>query len=164
MRAKVLQFPFAPAYTQRLHCYLMRRMRNPDDIDDVIQEAYLRYLRMPSSHAVTDPEKYVAIIADNLVKELGRKQSSALVRFDSQAVEFSQVASHEPDPARQLIAKEELERALLSIPETYRRVLMLSKVEGLDHRAIAKRLDLTPNSVLKYLVRATTAARKAAAK
>ena len=50
---------------------------------------------------------------------------------------------------------------LEQIPITYRRVLIMSKCEGLTNAQIAERLKIAPDSVLKYLARGTAYARRA---
>lgn len=161
MSAKVLQFPFEPAYTQQLHSYLKRRMRNPSDVDDVIQEAYLRYLRVPESFRIMSPDKYIFIIAANLVAERGKQAAASRVLFSSAIADARGGCLHEQnsDACEEIIAQEELRRVLDRIPQAYREVLILSKRDGLAYHEIASRLGLTPSTVLTYLKRATQFAR-----
>ena len=162
MSATVLKFPTEQAYTSQLHAYLRKRLSDPSEAEDIVQEAYLRYLRVPASHAVMSPDKYVFIIADNILKERYKQKRRALVRFDSEAVAQHAAVSPEPSPERQVEAHEELQRVLAAIPVTYRRVLLMNKRDGLSYHQIAEKLGLSSDSVLKYLCRATQAARRAA--
>ena len=61
----------------------------------------------------------------------------------------------------QLLSREHLEKVLEQIPLNYRRVLLMSKCDGLSNAQIAKKLNVTPETIVRYLARAVAFARKA---
>jgi DNA-directed RNA polymerase specialized sigma24 family protein len=62
-----------------------------------------------------------------------------------------------------LITRETLDRILDLIPDNYRSVLLLSKVDGIHYIEIAQMMKVKPETVLKYLSRALAHARLAQA-
>ncbi len=150
-------------YPAHLHRYLLGRLRNREDAADLAQEAYLRYLQLPDTGAVRKPSGYLFRIAFNLISEWRLRRDRSPVTFSSDLSEKRSPAWPDPaaDSLEQLISRERLEKVLEHIPVTYRRVLLMSKCDGLSNSQIAERLKITPDTVARYLVRATAFARKA---
>jgi RNA polymerase sigma-70 factor (ECF subfamily) len=75
--------------------------------------------------------------------------------MDEKAIE--QIRSADPDPEQQLAAAELqrlVETAIASLPETYRIVLMMREVEGLDTKEVAECLEVSEDVVKTRLYRA----------
>jgi RNA polymerase sigma-70 factor (ECF subfamily) len=162
MTGVVLKFPAEPAYTAQLHRYLMARMRNRADVEDVMQEAYLRYLQLPKDYAVMDPAKYVFIIAANLVKTRYTSRKRCPVVFNSEIADQFDTTDEQADACRELVAREELARVLKRMQPRCREVLLLNKRDGLHYEVIAEMLGVAPNTVLNAIGRALMQARQTA--
>jgi RNA polymerase sigma factor (sigma-70 family) len=150
-------------YNNHLHRYLMRQLRNRDDASDLAQEAYLRYLQLPDAGVVRKPSGYLFRIAFNLISEWRLRRDRSAVTFNSELADkrSSVWPDATPDAFEQLITREHLEKILEQIPLNYRRVLLMSKCDGLTNSQIAEKLSITPDTVVRYLARATAFARKA---
>lgn len=150
-------------YPAALHRYLMRRLRDKHDAQDLAQEAYLRYLQLPSSGAVRDPAAYLFKIAFNLISEWRLRRDRSVVSCDSELLDqqAASVSVETPDMVDQLASRERLEKVLEQVPVTYRRVLLMSKCDGLSNAEIARSLNVTPDTVVRYLGRAMAFARRA---
>ena len=82
-----------------LRAYLGRRCRDQSEVDDVIQETYLRAARY--RHALEEPGKlrgWATRIASNVLRDLQRRESR-LPRADLGERGFETVLGHESDPA-----------------------------------------------------------------
>ena len=149
-------------YPAALHRYLVRRLRNQHDAQDLAQEAYLRFLQLPNSGVVRNPGAYLFRIAFNLITEWRLRQDRSVVSCDSELMEQrGEVPAEAPGLAEQLETRQRLERVLQQVPVTYRRVLLMSKCDGLSNDDIAKALGVTTGSVARYLGRAMAFARRA---
>lgn len=149
-------------YPAALHKYLLRRLRHRQDAQDLAQEAYLRFLQLPSSGVVRNSGAYLFRIAFNLITERRLRQDRSVVSCDSELMEQqADVAAPTPELIEQLEAQQRLEKILGQVPVNYRRVLLMSKCDGLSNEEIAKRLGVTPDSVVRYLGRAMAFARRA---
>src|SRR5688500_8747662 len=56
-------------YRRELHRYLLRRLRRPQDLDDLTQEVYMRLLRMDRMECIREPLAYLYSIAANVVAD-----------------------------------------------------------------------------------------------
>jgi len=156
--------PQSPAteYPPQLHRYLVRRLRNRDDAQDLAQETYLRFLQLPDPGVVRNPAAYLFRIAFNLITEWRLRNDRSVVSCDSGLLDKqADPATDEPEPIERLLTHERLEKVLERIPGTYRRVLLMSKCDGLSNEQIAEALNIAPETVTRYLGRAMAFARRA---
>jgi len=146
-------------YRRELHRYLLRRLRRPQDLDDLKQEVYLRLLRMDRMECIREPLAYLYSIAANVVADftLAERRRYDRVTPDSDAVEHwaDDPSQALPDDiAERTSLERELENALSQLPPLQAAALVLHYQEGLSCDEIAKKLGLSPKSVDKYLSRA----------
>lgn len=153
----------AAFYPADLHRYLLRQLRNREDAADLAQEAYMRYLQLPNTGVVRKPAAYLFRIAFNLMSEWRLRKDRSVVTTDSSLLErrAAEACAETPEPVEQLLSEERLEKVLERIPPNYRRVLLMSKCDGLTNEQIAKELGVTPETVSRYLGRAVSFARSA---
>jgi RNA polymerase sigma-70 factor (ECF subfamily) len=121
---------------------------------DLIQEAFLRLLRVPRGE-VRDLRSYLFRMAGNLVIDDVRHRRRTGAFIDVEAVE-DQLVDPAPLPDAALISREEfraLEEALTALPPRCREVLILHKFEGLTYAEIAERLGITKNTVMAHMVK-----------
>lgn len=149
------------AYGGRLHRYLIRQLRNREDASDLAQEAYLRFLQLPDVSAIRDVRGYLFRIALHLISEWRWRRDRGLVTFDSQLADARDSREPAADELTLLLGQETLARVLDQIPQTYRQVLLWNKCDGLTNAQIAERLNVSPETVVRYLAKATALARKA---
>jgi RNA polymerase sigma-70 factor (ECF subfamily) len=146
-------------YRRELHRYLLRRLRRPQDVDDLAQEVYLRLLRHDESKCVHKPLAYLYGIASHVVADYrtDMKQDQRHLTFDSDDEEsWSQApASVLPDQlADRLNLQQQLERALSQLPSTHAAVLLAHKRDGLSYEEVAAKLNLSVHTVEKYVTQA----------
>jgi RNA polymerase sigma factor (sigma-70 family) len=146
-------------YRRELHRYLLRRLRRPQDLDDLKQEVYMRLLRMDQMECIREPLAYLYTIAANVVSDftLAERRRYGHVMPDSEAVEnWSDDPSQAlpDDIAERTSLERQLEKALKQLPPLQAAALVLHYQEGMSCDEISKRLGLSPKSVDKYLTRA----------
>lgn len=111
------------------------------DADDVVQETYARL----APHAVRDirrPRALLMRVASNLAKDILRRRE---VRGrHAKAVRDEPEGGVTGEAALELLAAKEV---ILSIPEAYRDVFVLSRFHGLTYEEIATRCGLSVKSV-----------------
>lgn len=152
-----------PAYGLRLHRYLIRQLHSHEDANELAQEAYVRYLQVPDAGVIRQPGAYLFRIALNLISEWRLRRDRSVVTFDSELSEHRSrdTADGAPDAVQQLASQQQLAAVLAQIPVRYRQVLLMSKYEGLSNDDIAARMNVTPETVVRYLARAVAFARAA---
>mgnify|MGYP001627551503 CR=1 FL=1 len=131
-----------------LRAWLRLRFTRLADIDDLVQETYLRLFRARSAGKISHPKTYLFATARNAA--LDRLRREKVVAFEA----LPDVAESTPAeiPAATDVAVQDEELALVaeairSLPERCREVLVLRKHHGLSHDEIAQRLGIAKNTV-----------------
>lgn len=140
----------------------MRRLRNPDDADDVLQDAQLAVLQSPAAQAARKPAAYLFRTAINLIIGVIADREHGPVTYDSEAADSAAVGlpGNERDIIDQLVSEAQLEAVLGKIPDHYRRVLLMQERDGLSHQEIADRLHMPLETIKTYVKRAKRIARE----
>jgi RNA polymerase sigma-70 factor (ECF subfamily) len=132
--------------------YLWRRTGDRSLADDLLQEAYYRFLRARVAHEnEAHRRNYLFRIAANLVHDNLRKQPPPLEL--PQEGEIGHPVSHS-NPGRQSQQRADLGRALAHLSSRQQDALWLAYAEGSSHQEIADSLGLKVGSVKLLLFRA----------
>lgn len=157
-KKKVAEFAAAVAarYTPQLHAYLLRRLRQPQDVDDLAQQVYLRVLHMNESTIVRKPLAYLYSIASHVLSEfkIASDYEQANVMVNTEALEeWAEVVENvlPAEPAERLNLEQQLDRALRELPPMQAAVLLLHKRDGLSYEEVAAELNLTVTQVHRYI-------------
>jgi RNA polymerase sigma factor (sigma-70 family) len=159
----VLVAKLAAKQRGRLRQFLHTRVRNAADIPDIIQEVFLRLLRVPNYETIRVPERYIFTIARHVAQQyrLQSAVSADSVDVDEALPEF--VRRSEADPILELTAEqclEELNAALHEMAPKVQATFLLSRRDGLSVDEISKRLGISRPMAKKYLVRSLAQFRK----
>jgi RNA polymerase sigma factor (sigma-70 family) len=134
---------------------LTRRLGSEELASESLHETWLRLNRSGHVGSIEHPSAYLLRIAVNIATDRFRAESSRARRSEIDALLG---AGREPlDPAFELQARLDLqvvERAIRQLPDRPRVILIASRLEGLTHQAIAKRLGISRRTVLYELKRA----------
>jgi RNA polymerase sigma factor (sigma-70 family) len=148
---------------KRLLQFLRTRVRNAADIPDIIQEAFLRFLRVPSRETIRVPEAYIFTIARHvaLQHKLEAAASGTSIELDGALAELRSVS--ETDPALEVIAEQclrELDDALHAMAPKVQTTFLLYRRDGMTMEDISERLGISRQMAKKYLVKALVQFRK----
>jgi RNA polymerase sigma-70 factor (ECF subfamily) len=131
-----------------LRAYIARTLGDASQVDDFVQESYLKLLRMPA--APNDPLQLRPLlfrIASNLVADEWRRRRRAANAADPYALEANRSP---PD----MVLRLDMIRVFQQLKPQQRQMMWLAYVEGADHREIAAALGLRAGSVRVLLHRA----------
>lgn len=137
--------------------YVRRIVSSPDDVQGVLQDAYLRVfiaLRQdrPGGHA---PVALLYRTARNLA--ISRLRHQKVVRHSVAAVEIAEeLRSDIPTTEQKISESQKLNELLLivnSLPPKCRDVFVLRWIHGLSQRAIGEQLGITVSTVEKHLAK-----------
>jgi RNA polymerase sigma-70 factor (ECF subfamily) len=136
-----------------LRKFLRARLARPQDLDDVVQEVYLRLLRVKQQDKVLNPLAYLFGIAANVVSEFRLRERRSRLVYDSEVMQAAADApSAQPDGESGAFFEQHVKQALAQLPPMRLAVLLLERREGLSHPQIAERLGLSVHTVKKYSV------------
>ena len=140
------------------------RVRNAAaDTPDLMQEVYLRLLRIDDHEAIRNPQAYLFTIASHVLHQHALRQSTSLESVSPTGDESQLQADARNDPAVEVETEqafEELGRSLQQLSPKAYATLILSRCEGLPLKQIGERLGVSRDQVKKYLARALIHVRK----
>jgi RNA polymerase sigma factor (sigma-70 family) len=146
-----------------LQAFFLRRLRIKSDAGDLVQEVYLRMLRVADPQAIRNPEAYLFTVAGNLLREnavADRRQAQHAAVEDAEA---SPQLAHIPGFETDLDTERRVARLCEVIeelsPKCLAAVVMQYRHE-LSYEEIAARLNISPRMVKKYLTQALNHCRK----
>lgn len=152
------------SYGRRLRRFVSARLRNAAaDTPDLMQEVYLRLLRIDDHEAIRNPQAYLFTIASHVLHQHALRQSAALDSVSLTGDEPQLQADARTDPAAEVETEqafEELGRSLQQLSPKAYATLILSRCEGLPLKQIGERLGVSRDQVKKYLARALVHVRK----
>jgi RNA polymerase sigma factor (sigma-70 family) len=147
------------SHGHQLRRYLLARLRNSADVPDIVQEVYLRMMRVPNVESVRSPEAYLFTVAQHVVQQHTLKASAAPPSADLARVLNERELHTYADPALEVYAEQCLERlqgGLDQLSPKVRVTFLLSRRDGLSFDEIALRLGTSRHMVKKYLMKALT--------
>jgi RNA polymerase sigma factor (sigma-70 family) len=152
-------FVAALAMTQegQLRRYLLSRVRNPDDVPDLVQEVFLRLLRISDHEVIRSPEAYLFTVALHAAQQHSLRQATAKSRLEMRGGLPPMHALSAPDPSTVVSAEQslnELEEALQTLTPKAQAAFLLHHRDGLTLDETAQRLGVSRSMIKKYLVKA----------
>jgi RNA polymerase sigma factor (sigma-70 family) len=136
--------------------YFRRRVVNAADVEDMVQEVFVRLVSRNSTETVEHLGGYLVKTAASVIADSARRRSSRMGAFHV-PLDEDHHGDEDIHPERVLLGKEELHAAiaaLLSLPERTRAVFILRRLENCRHADIARRLGISVSAVEKHMVRA----------
>jgi RNA polymerase sigma-70 factor (ECF subfamily) len=147
----------------RLRQFLHTRVRNAADIPDIIQEVFLRLLRVPNYETIRVPERYIFTIARHVAQQYRLQSAQSVQSIDVDETLSELVPKSESDPLLEVTAEqclEMLDAALNEMAPKVQATFLLSRRDGLTVDEISERLGITRPMAKKYLVRSLAQFRK----
>jgi RNA polymerase sigma-70 factor (ECF subfamily) len=133
----------------------VRGIVNPHDVEDVLQEAFVRSFEAEGSRTIHDARAFLLRTARNValdhVSSASYRRTGSLHSFDEdQFIDQAAPVEAQVDSEQRFLAFCE---AVGSLPEQCRRVFVLRKVYGLSQQEIALRLGIAQSTVEKHIAK-----------
>jgi RNA polymerase sigma factor (sigma-70 family) len=147
----------ARRYYAPLTSFFRKRARNSQEVQDLVQQVFLRLAQHGELGAVRNAEGYIFQTASNTLKDHIRNATVRDRFMAEQKEQFQEDGGSDFSTERVLLAREGTEllaRALRELPDRTRDILMLRCFEGLKYAEIARLQGLSVRSVEKHLQRA----------
>jgi RNA polymerase sigma factor (sigma-70 family) len=151
------------AHRGALQAFFYRRLRIKSDATDLVQEVYLRMLRVGDPDAIRNPEAYLFTVAGNLLREnavADRRQAQSVPVEEAEAAppltELPRFEA-EVDGSRRI---ERLHVVLEELSPKCQAAVVLQYRHELSYADIATRLGISPRMVKKYLAQALNHCRR----
>lgn len=147
----------AAQFRSALLHYFRRKTANPNEIEDLVQEVYLRIAARKSAEPVNNLGGYIFQTAASVAADRHRRQT---VRHAEDHVPFDNQAHADADfdAAHILEKRQSLHMALAvlqALPERTRAIFAMRRLEGQPYRDIATEFGISVSAVEKHMMRAT---------
>lgn len=146
------------AHEPALRAYLSKRFPALPDHDDLVQEAYVRMLRVADPDRLAHPKAFLFTTARNAAIDLLRRLRSQPANPVTDPEGLIELALLETPPnvmetLERRQRREALLRALALLPERCREVMLLRYLDGLPGKEIAARLGISLGTVKAHLLK-----------
>jgi RNA polymerase sigma-70 factor (ECF subfamily) len=133
---------------------MVSRIVPPKEIEDIVQETYVRICQMDQREPVEQPKSFLMKTARNLAYDHLKKAETRLADPVENELDFD-TASLDHDEVFECIASTEefshFCEAIRQLPVQCRRVFVLKKVYGYSQKEIAKEMNLSESTVEKHI-------------
>jgi len=134
---------------------IVRRIVRRHDVEDILQEAFVRSFEAEGRHTIHDARAFLLRTARNLaldhVSRASYRTTGSLEMFDDeQFVDGAAAPDAQVDAERRFLA---FCQAVGSLPEQCRKVFVLHKVYGMSHAEIAGRLRIAQSTIEKHIAK-----------
>lgn len=136
----------ATKHGTRLRRYLAARLRNAADASDLVQEVFLRLMRVDRHESIRNPEAYVITVASHLLYQHTLRNTMAPQPLSGVDVLLELQTAFETDPVAQADAQrrlEELDRALEQLAPNAHAAFVLHRRDGMTLEETAQRLGVS---------------------
>jgi RNA polymerase sigma factor (sigma-70 family) len=147
----------ATQHGRKLRRYLAARLRNAADVSDLVQEVFLRLLRVDRHDSIRNPEAYVMTVASHVLHQHALRLATAPQTVAAIDVIVDLHGAIETDPVAQVDARrrlEQLDHALSQMTPNVHATFVLHRRDGLTLAEIGKQLGVSRPMVKKYLAKA----------
>ena len=151
------------AHRGALQAFFHRRLRTKSDAADLVQEVYLRMLRVKDTDSILNPEAYLFAVAGNLLKENAAADRRQARAAEVEEADDAQPAAQVPGFDTALDTERRVERLCVVLEELSAKccaAVILQYRHGLSYQQIAERLEVSPRMVKKYLMQALSHCRR----
>ena len=129
---------------------VMKLCARQEDVDDILQETFLRVYTANEKTRITSLQDYLFVVSRNLVmKNLSRQSREIVLEINDALIDANEISAEIQLHHRRRF--EVFNKALSSLPEKHRSAILLRKFYGLSHREIAGKMHVSVSSVEKYI-------------
>lgn len=142
-----------------LRRFLKRKLNDSADVDDLVQESYLRLYDARRRTRIGNTRGFLYRIASNLVidRYRSREHNVKSLSIDSTEVSCSALMSDVPTPEQCAATDQQLcvlSKVIESLPPRCRQVFVSHRISQLTHREIACEMGISTQMVEKHIAKA----------
>lgn len=146
----------ARAYAPALKRYFQRRVAVSADVDDLVQDVFLRLARRGDLQDVENVARYIFQIAANILRDRMRMdvthRTGAHFSIQDNLIQNTFSSAEHVIEGKEAI--ERLKTALFELPASTRLIFLLNRVAGMPNTEVAKRLGVSLSTVNKRMASA----------
>ena len=137
-----------------LRAWLTNRLSCHNDAEDLTQDTFVQVIKCETASELRSPRSYLMTIARSLVINTFRRRSIEKSYLQSlvHLPEATTISPHQHHETIETLI--EVDITLSGLKSHARKAFLLSRVEGLTYKAIAKELNISDRTVKNYMSQA----------
>lgn len=154
---KVAFYNLYERYCNRLYGFVLRYVKLKTDSEEIVQEVFIKIWENRDKIDASKFESFLFTIAHNSIISMFRKRSAEMKYRDY--LKSLQKFEDSSDATLNLQINElnnEIQSLLNKLTPRQQEVFHLSRTDGLKHKEIAKKLNISVNTVKKHITNTTT--------
>lgn len=140
--------------------FIASRLGRDGDVEDVLQELYLKAIRAPNGAEVREPRAYLYRLAANLMMDRWRASRRAAARDGAwrmvvHGADEGEGVDDAPSAEAVVAGRQRLQALMIvldALPEKTRSIFKMHKFDGLSYAEIAARHGVSRSSVEKHMM------------
>lgn len=148
----------ARRYTGVLRGFFAKRVYEQDDVEDLVQDVFLRLMQRTGGQPIEKIEQYIFQTAANVLRDRGRRRAA---RRQESHESYDETVHEAPDsefpPERVLMGREAVAQAMAALedlPERTRDIFVLRALEQHKYCEIARMLKISTRATEKHMAKA----------
>ena len=140
-------------HKRTLIAYMAKYFLRPEDVEDILQETYVRTLEASLKTTISSPRSYLFITARNLIFRQLKKQSKQVTK-EIDDLDHEYLTSRDVPADIKYDDKQKMKTfitAAQSLPPQCKRVFLMRKLYGMSHRDISKELGISTSTVERHI-------------
>lgn len=140
-------------YKERIQYTAIKLLKIPAVAEEIAQDVLMQvWVNQRKFSAIDDPEAYLFTVAYHRIYRQLRQtaRENKLLRELLEMLSAEQFSMEDTLHAQE--SKAIIEEAIESLPEQQKRAFKLSRDEGMTHEQIARKLNISPNTVKNHIV------------
>ena len=135
---------------------VISRIVPPRDVEDVVQETYVRLCQVDEPAKIQNPKSYLFKTARNLALDVVKRAENRLMESASESMldGITNAYGDKDEPFEKVASSEEFGyfcEAVRALPKQARRVFVLKKVYGYSQQEISRELSIAESTVEKHV-------------
>lgn len=143
-------------HANELGCFIRQRWPKEQDVEDIVQESFLRLTQAPNPEIILNPRAFLFTTATHVTVDRHRRRSTR-DRYIEEGFDVDNINYDFTCPARHTEAKEALDfftLCLEELPELQQHAFVLFRIEGCAHAEISLRLGISVSTSERYVKQA----------
>ncbi|PCI47746.1 MAG: hypothetical protein COB49_06870 [Alphaproteobacteria bacterium] len=149
-------------YELNIRKYLMRKVRQKEDVEDIVQETFLKAHRVSDWEDVRNPESYLVSIAKNAYRDHIRKETHNIVDYRTD-ITCLQMKDDRPGPEQIISGKQdfrELEKVIKSLTPRVKQAIILIKIMNVTYAEASEIMGVSISTLENHVTKGIAECRR----
>ncbi len=148
-------------YSEKVYRLAYRFLKDKEQSEEIVQETFINFwLGREKLDPAGDLWLYLYVISKRLSLNALRKIGRSSVLIEKLLQQISDLQNNTEEFIITHDLEQYIEKAIDKLPHQQQLVFKLSRIEGLSHKEIAEKLQISPNTVKNHMVEALKTLKK----